>query len=91
MPNSPYDELPRILVVDDEEAIREILADFLSLEGFYIGTAKDGKDALEELSRSHYDIVLSDLKMPNMGLTTTSSICRQWTSNMASPSSSPAT
>ncbi len=67
MPNSPYDELPRILVVDDEEAIREILADFLTLEGFYIGTAKDGKDALEELSRSHYDIVLSDLKMPNMG------------------------
>jgi response regulator RpfG family c-di-GMP phosphodiesterase len=67
MPNNPYDELPRILVVDDEEAIREILADFLSLEGFFISTAKDGKDALEELSRSHYDIVLSDLKMPNMG------------------------
>ncbi|MBN1652214.1 MAG: response regulator [Deltaproteobacteria bacterium] len=67
MSNSQYDELPRILVVDDEEAIREILADFLSLEGFYISTAKDGKDALEELSRSHYDIVLSDLKMPNMG------------------------
>lgn len=60
-------EAPRILVVDDEQVIREILADFLSMEGFVLRTAADGNEALMELSRAHYDLVLSDLKMPNMG------------------------
>ena len=62
-----HDEAPRILVVDDEKVIREILADFLSMEGFWVRTAEDGSAALVELSRNHYDLVLSDLKMPNMG------------------------
>ena len=62
-----HDEAPRILVVDDEKVIREILADFLSMEGFWVRTAEDGSAALVELSRHHYDLVLSDLKMPNMG------------------------
>lgn len=61
------DEAPRILVVDDEQVIREILADFLSMEGFLVRTAEDGNAALMELSRHHYDLVLSDLKMPKMG------------------------
>ncbi|MCS6799302.1 MAG: response regulator [Myxococcota bacterium] len=61
------EEAPRILVVDDERMIREILADFLSMEGFWVRTAEDGTTALVELSRTHYDLVLSDLKMPNMG------------------------
>src|SRR5690349_18223832 len=62
-----HEESPRILVVDDEKVIREILADFLSMEGFWVRTAEDGSAALVELSRTHYDLVLSDLKMPNMG------------------------
>ena len=37
-----HDEPPRILVVDDEKVIREILADFLSMEGFWVRTAEDG-------------------------------------------------
>ncbi len=57
----------RVLVVDDEQVIREILADFLSMEGFSVRTAEDGASALEELSRTHYDLILSDLKMPKMG------------------------
>ena len=61
------DDAPRILVVDDEKVIREILADFLSMEGFWVRTAEDGSAALVELSRHPYDLVLSDLKMPNMG------------------------
>jgi response regulator RpfG family c-di-GMP phosphodiesterase len=64
-PNSP--ELPKVLVVDDEKVIREILADFLSMEGFSVRTAEDGAAALAELSKGSYDLVLSDLKMPNMG------------------------
>jgi response regulator RpfG family c-di-GMP phosphodiesterase len=62
-----HEEAPRILVVDDEKVIREILADFLSMEGFWVRTAEDGSAALVELSRTHYDLVLSDLKMPSMG------------------------
>lgn len=61
------EDAARVLVVDDEKVIREILADFLSMEGFHVRTAEDGSAALVELSRHHYDLVLSDLKMPNMG------------------------
>jgi response regulator RpfG family c-di-GMP phosphodiesterase len=58
---------PRVLVVDDEKVIREILADFLSLEGFQVAVASDGVVALEQLSKAPFDMVISDLKMPNMG------------------------
>jgi response regulator RpfG family c-di-GMP phosphodiesterase len=58
---------PMILVVDDEPVIREILADFLTMEGFNVRTAGDGQAALVELSRARFDLVLSDLKMPVMG------------------------
>lgn len=61
------DPAPRVLVVDDEKVIREILADFLSLEGFSVRTAEDGNAALAELDRHPYDLVISDLKMPGMG------------------------
>lgn len=58
---------PRVLVVDDEKVIREILADFLSLEGFAVATAADGVAALDQLENGQFDMVISDLKMPNMG------------------------
>ena len=61
------EDVAKILVVDDEEVIREILADFLTMEGFYVRTAEDGSGALVELSRERFDLVLTDLKMPNMG------------------------
>lgn len=61
------EEAPRILIVDDERMIREVLADFLSLEGFDVETAEDGEQALAELTRKNYDLVLTDLKMPKMG------------------------
>jgi response regulator RpfG family c-di-GMP phosphodiesterase len=63
----PPEERPRVLVVDDEKFIREILAEFLGMEGYVVRTAEDGSSALTELGRSHYDLVISDLKMPRMG------------------------
>jgi response regulator RpfG family c-di-GMP phosphodiesterase len=57
----------RILVVDDEKVIREILADFLSMEGYVVHAVEDGVAALEELKQRSYNLVISDLKMPNMG------------------------
>jgi response regulator RpfG family c-di-GMP phosphodiesterase len=59
-------DTPRILVVDDERVIREILSDFLSLEGYVVRTVEDGMEALKELQRRSYNLVISDLKMPNM-------------------------
>ncbi len=61
------DESPRILIADDEKVIREILSDFLTMEGFIVRTVDDGHSALAELGRRTYDLVISDLKMPRMG------------------------
>ncbi len=60
-------ERPRILVVDDEPSIREMLVDLLSLEGYHVETAPDGEAAVGVLGRSRIDLVLSDLMMPRMG------------------------
>jgi putative nucleotidyltransferase with HDIG domain len=60
-------ESARILVVDDEKFIRDIIADFLAMEGYVVRTAEDGAAAAEELRRARFDLVISDLKMPRMG------------------------
>ncbi len=64
---TPHDERPRVLIVDDEKFIRDILADFLGMEGYIVRTAEDGAAALNELHHTHYDLIISDLKMPRMG------------------------
>jgi response regulator RpfG family c-di-GMP phosphodiesterase len=56
----------RILVVDDERVIREILAEFLALEGFSVHTVEDGEKALTELRLNPYDLLITDLKMPRL-------------------------
>ena len=63
---NPSDK-PRVLVVDDEKFIRDILADFLSLEGYAVRTAQDGSAAITELHNAPYDLVITDLKMPKLG------------------------
>jgi response regulator RpfG family c-di-GMP phosphodiesterase len=59
-------ESARILVVDDEKVIREILAEFLTLEGYVVRSVEDGEKALTELRMRPYDLVISDLKMPRV-------------------------
>lgn len=59
-------ETARILVVDDERVIREILAEFLALEGFSVHTVEDGEKALTELRLHPYDLLITDLKMPKL-------------------------
>lgn len=59
-------ETARILVVDDERVIREILAEFLALEGFSVHTVEDGEKALTELRLRPYDLLITDLKMPKL-------------------------
>lgn len=55
-----------ILVVDDEEMMRALLEKILVREGYRILTAGDGYEALEMLRKEKVDIVISDMKMPNM-------------------------
>ncbi|HEY6037826.1 MAG TPA: response regulator, partial [Kofleriaceae bacterium] len=63
---SQPEEAARILVVDDERVIREILAEFLTLEGFSVNTVEDGEKALVELRLHPYDLLITDLKMPRL-------------------------
>jgi CheY-like chemotaxis protein len=56
----------RILVVDDDPTIRDTAAVVLRSKGYEVRTAEDGFDALLELRRALPDIIISDLKMPNM-------------------------
>jgi CheY-like chemotaxis protein len=55
-----------ILVVDDEDDIREPLAAVLELHGYQVRTAVNGRDALEALTRAIPDWILLDLTMPEM-------------------------
>ena len=55
---------PRILIVDDEAAIRESLQTLLTLEGFAVDLAPGGGPGLDLLARNHYDLLLLDLALP---------------------------
>ena len=56
----------RILVVDDEEIIRDMLFDTLSQAGYTVKTAKDGNDAIAQIEHEAFDIVITDIKMPDI-------------------------
>ncbi|MFB9717895.1 response regulator transcription factor [Planobispora longispora] len=63
-------ETARVLVVDDEPALREALQNSLEFEGYRVGLAVDGQAALEALEREPYELVLLDVMMPRLdGLT----------------------
>lgn len=55
----------KLLIVDDEEGIRESLALAFEIEGYPVFSACDGKDALDKIEKNKIDIVISDIRMPN--------------------------
>jgi len=59
--------MARVLVVDDESEIREILSDLLVSDGHLVDTAADGSEALEVIHGWRPDVVLLDLMMPEVG------------------------
>ena len=60
-------ELMKILIVDDEASIREIIQKGLSqMGGFNVETAQNGAEAIEKIEKEIFDLVLTDLKMPEM-------------------------
>jgi len=64
--NSPANTPKRILVVDDEENIRVMLAAVLKKQGYDVDAVSNGAHALEVLRKRPYDLVISDFRMPEM-------------------------
>ena len=56
----------RILVVDDDESIRETFAMVLEDEGYLVETAKDGKEAIDKINTNYYNLALLDFRLPDM-------------------------
>jgi DNA-binding response OmpR family regulator len=60
------DVLGRVLVVDDDEVIRQLIAVNLTLEGFHVETASDGQDCLERVGQARPDVITLDVMMPRL-------------------------
>ena len=56
----------KVLVVDDEPEVREVLVDILSLDGHEIEVASSGNAALRILAHENFDVILSDMRMPDV-------------------------
>ncbi len=59
-------EQKKVLVVDDEEIIRDLLTSFLCLNRLLVETAVNGQMAIERLSTQDYDLVITDIEMPRV-------------------------
>jgi CheY-like chemotaxis protein len=59
-------ESSRVLVVDDEPAIRALVAKIVERAGHPVDTARDGADAIEKLAAANYAVIVLDLMMPNV-------------------------
>jgi len=55
-----------VLVVDDEAAIRALVAKIIERAGFDVETARDGREAIDKLADADYDVLVIDLMMPNI-------------------------
>lgn len=68
MKDSALPKCKNILIIDDEDAIRESLKDVLELQGYNVTTAKDGKEGISTLSKMNQTpcMILLDLMMPGM-------------------------
>ena len=55
-----------VLVVDDDDAVRALLAGVLTAEGHRVSEAADGREAIKLLEQGRYDLVITDIVMPNV-------------------------
>lgn len=58
--------MSKILVIDDERAIRNTFKEILEFEGYEVDTAENGKEGLQKAEKEHYSLIYSDVKMPEM-------------------------
>jgi CheY-like chemotaxis protein len=69
----------KILVVDDSQSVRDVLTMFLSLEGHLCESAVNGRDAMEKVAQTRFDLVITDVHMPEMdGITLTRELARRF-------------
>ncbi len=61
------DQQAHILVVEDEDAIRTALSDFLEFHGFHVRQAADGRQARDTVAQTAFDLILLDLMLPEIG------------------------
>jgi CheY-like chemotaxis protein len=66
MPGSGSARVKRILVVDDEARLAGLISEILESDGHQVDTAVNGLAALAQVERTHYDLILSDLRMPEL-------------------------
>ena len=71
----------RLLIIDDEERLRNLLARILQLEGYEVTMAANGKEGLRKLQHDSFQVVLSDVKLPDSnGIELTQQIKTNWPS-----------
>lgn len=58
--------MSKILIIDDEKSIRDTLVEILEYENYQVDQAEDGQKGFEAIKKNNYDVVLCDIKMPNM-------------------------
>jgi CheY-like chemotaxis protein len=59
-------ETPQILIVEDDEAMREFLCQAISRSGYYVEAVQDGTEALRRVEESQFDLLLTDIRMPGL-------------------------
>lgn len=59
-------DTPQILIVEDDEAMREFLCQAISRSGYYVEAVQDGTEALRRVEESHFDLLLTDIRMPGI-------------------------
>ncbi len=65
-PSSASPAAARILLVDDDPMITELVVDMLGMEGYEVDTATNGIEALQKLESQRYDLIITDLHMPKL-------------------------
>ncbi len=63
---APASSRPRVLVVDDEASIRDLLSRMLALAEYDVDVASNGRSAVDQMQRSRYNLLIVDLRMPGM-------------------------
>lgn len=63
---APSDGRARVLVVDDDEGVRELLTRTLTLADYEVDVAADGRTAVDRMRIIHYDLLITDLRMPGV-------------------------
>ncbi len=59
-------EKKKIIYIDDEESLRMLIQNQLSIEGYDVDVAEDGDIGLEMIEKNNYDLILLDIRMPRM-------------------------